>query len=110
MSKNVSKKPPVQKVGVPGFESFQSKKKGDDEKGINWPKLITLPSYKLFISEKFDKESFISQQDDRWSLSHTKTQIEKNGEEELFKMYCDWHHKKGHWPNETPMGELIGDE
>jgi hypothetical protein len=84
-------KPPPIVVGVQGFVATTTK--ADEVPTapallIDWEALTGLPAFQMFVAEK------------------------KGGEvresPDFYAEYCDWHEAKGYWPNETPMGRLIG--
>ncbi len=95
MKENEQQKPPTIRVGVIGFDGFSAKQ------AINWERLITLPPFQMFAAEKLnDCCSKDAQQ-------HAIAFVQMNGAgQDLYEKYCEWHAAKGHWPNETPMGEL----
>lgn len=85
MSDLPAEKPQTQGVGVVGFVAFETKPEAP-QRQIDWARLVGLPSFQMFASER------------RGAISPS---------ERLYAEYCDWHSAKGYWPDECPMGYLI---
>ena len=83
-------KPPTQIAGVQGIDATRFS--ADNLPPINRHRLAGLPPFQMFAAEKGKQPAALV-------LQH-----------EAVQEYVAWHKAKGHWPNETPFGELIGDE
>lgn len=95
-------KPPTQGVGVEGFNAFESKPAPVQE--VNWNRLVGLPPFGMFLSERHPQAKNL---DTHEGIHAYLASIKGHREFELlFSDYCKWHAEKGHWPNETPMGEI----
>lgn len=103
-------KPPTQVAGVTGIAAIPIVVgSGDtDKQAINWNHILTLPPFQMYACEKEPTlvEAF---------AKHTRHErveewLHQHAPEELYASYCEWHKTKGYWPNETPMGELIGEK
>lgn len=110
--KQVSKdiKPAPQTVSVDGFNALMAKydiNRIPKKSKINWARLLTLPSYHMFLIETGSEPQTGSIE--KWALAATNDKLTNKKEKEFYQEYCDWHKAKGYWPNETPMGELLGE-
>lgn len=83
-------KPPPIRLAAQGIGSALS----HDRPEIRWGRIRRLPAFELFVSERFPE------------VGPSMRGLELT--DELFDTYCEWHARKGQWPNETPCGSLIG--
>lgn len=68
---------------------------------IDWAHLFGLPPFQMYAVERARKSAadvMAWMQD--WARSH-------ESEQALFDDYCQWHERKGYWPNESPMGDVV---
>lgn len=69
-------------------------------KQIDWERLSGLPPFQMFAAEKGSPPS--------GSIAEwLNGLIQGAGPQELYDEYCQWHTRKGYWPGETPMGEVV---
>ncbi|MGO1061787.1 hypothetical protein [Acinetobacter lwoffii] len=96
-------KPPTQGVGVTGFVADQYASDLPKKVYIRWDILEHLPKYQMFIVElsRFNIANVME-----WCRGFTQDMVYKHTEDGFFKMYCDWHDKKGYWNNEDYYGGL----
>lgn len=97
-------KPPPIVVGVSGIDAFAGYRE-PVAPGIDWNKLIGLPPFQMFAAETFEFPADQYMQAMTYILHHNSSI--PGALQKLFDGYCQWHAAKGHWPNETPTGELI---
>ena len=83
-------KPPTQIAGVQGIDATRFPV--GHPPTFNRQRLAGLPPFQMFAAEKRQLPAALVLQ------------------EEAVQEYVEWHKAKGYWPNETPFGELIGDE
>jgi len=70
---------------------------------IDWPRLFSLPPFQMFAIERARKSpADVMAWIPAWARSF-------GNDSALFDDYCQWHTRKGCWPNETPMGGAVGD-
>lgn len=69
---------------------------------IDWPRLFSLPPFQMFAIERARKSPADVM---AWMPAWARAQ----SEQALFDDYCQWHTRKGFWPNETPLGGAVGD-
>ena len=96
------KKPPTQTAGVGGIAAHGGM--GEmvmPADYINWNKLVSLPSFEMFVFEESGQHAGASA--DEWVVQRRAGM----GDKPLYELYAKWHRAKGYWPDETPMGELI---
>lgn len=100
--KTTRKKPPTQTAGVGGIDAHGGM--GDmvlPADYIDWNKLISLPSFEMFVFEESGQHAGASASE--WVAQRRSTM----GDKKLYDLYATWHRAKGYWPDETPLGELI---
>ncbi len=93
-------KPPPIVLNVAGIEAKAITLTPDPEAAIDWQKLVSLPPFQMFASEK------MRQPGGEDALQAAMGYARSNDGEALFEEYVDWHAAQGYWPNETPMGEV----
>lgn len=110
-------KPPTQVAAVQGIAPKPVTMNDPEPAGIDdWVKLINLPPFQMFLVEKGylypfsvkDLASSVSNGSVLDSLDKIMT-VAKKPRKKLYREYYEWHQEKGYWPNETPMGEVMGD-
>lgn len=98
-------KPPTQGIGVSGFVAFKTP--ADEPKPlippqtVNWGKLLGLPPFEMYMSEKTG-----NMERNAWQAWLTEN-VTRDGESKVYQAYAEWHTAKGYWVGETPMGEVI---
>ena len=85
-------KPEPIRVGVEGFVAFDAK--AQPPAAIPWGHVLGLPAFQMFLAERHGVAN----------MAAFKPQPE------LYDEYRQWHAEKGHWPNESPLGELVGSD
>ena len=94
-------KPPPIRVGVEGIAPKPIELTPQRPR-IEWERLFGLPPFQMYAVERARKSP-----DDvmAWMPAWARAQ----SEQALFDDYCQWHTRKGCWPNETPLGGAVGD-
>ena len=96
-----AKKPPTQTAGVGGIDAHGGM--GEmvmPADYINWHKIITLPSFEMFVFEESGQAGASASE---WVANRRSSM----GDDKLYDLYAKWHKTKGLWLDETPMGALI---
>ena len=92
-------KPPTQVAGVIGIAAAPVTM--NKAPALDWRAVVALPPFQMYAAEAMRN---VSGKD---SLLHAMDFVEsKGGGQDVFDGYAEWHAAKGHWPNETPMGEV----
>ncbi|RMX08491.1 hypothetical protein D8I35_05280 [Corticibacter populi] len=96
-------KPPAQRVTISGINGIGFGM-GASKSGIDWERVVTLPSFQLFAEEMTPNA------DGKNSLEHAIAYVEQASkskkEADFFQQYAEWFDAKGYWPAETPLGSL----
>lgn len=95
-----TKKPPTQTAGVTGIDAHRPMG-SDPLPRIDWHKLINLPAFEMFVFEESGQQAGASASE--WVANRRATM----GDESLYKLYANWHERKGLWADETPTGGLL---
>ena len=110
------KKPPTQTAGVAGIAAIPIVITPEQkEQTIDWAKLCELPTFQMFAIEREPSLNgafeYVRGENDSVALwekcEPLNAWLTSHEPEDLYKQYCAWHAAKGHWPNETPMGDII---
>ncbi len=67
---------------------------------IDWAHLFGLPPFQMYAVERARKSPADVM---AWLPAWARAQ----SEQALFDGYCQWHERKGYWPNESPMGDVV---
>lgn len=94
-------KPPPIVLNVAGIEAKAITLTPDAASDIDWPKLVALPPFQMFVAEK------MKQPGGKDALEAAIGYASSNDGESLFKEYVEWHAAQGYWPNESPLGEPL---
>lgn len=97
---NFSAKPPPIVLDVAGIDATPIKYAASPL-AVDWRRIAALPPFQMFAAEHEPNASGVD------SLAHAANVIRASGSgAELLTAYEEWHQAKGHWPNETPTGEV----
>lgn len=92
-------KPEPIRVGVEGIAPAPKPARAER---IDWPHLISLPPFQMFAIEHARKSpADVMAWLPAWVRSF-------DDDRALLEDYCQWHARKGYWPNESPMGDAVG--
>lgn len=108
------KKPPTQVAGVSGIADIPIVLTPEQpEQAIDWVKLFQLPTFQMFAVEcepalAEPLSNNLNNGVPLWvQYQSVDAWLHTYHPEDLYKQYCAWHKSKGHWPNETPMGDVL---
>lgn len=110
------KKPPTQIAGVKGIAPKPIELTPAQPEQFNWAKILELPPFQMFAVEQEPSLSvafgnILSNGIPLWEQHKSiDAWLHTYQPEELYRQYAEWHLAKGYWPNETPDGQLIGDD
>lgn len=91
--------PETQVVGAIGI---QSRDIMPAPERVNWSRLISLPAFQLFASERGGPAPGAPLGE--WLAIAAR---DAGAAEKVLDDYRQWHAVKGQWPGETPMGDLL---
>lgn len=91
-------KPPVQAVGVQGFEAFTAK---PAEAALDWRVLAQYPPFQMYVEEREHNALRINSA--QYALERGQAAFAEHGAD-FIKGYLAWWEGKGYWRGEDPMG------
>jgi hypothetical protein len=86
-------------IGAIGIQSADILPSSDR---INWGRLLSLPAFQLFASERGGPAPGAPLGE--WLAIAAR---DAGAAEKVLDDYRQWHAVKGQWPGETPMGDLL---
>lgn len=71
---------------------------------VDWRTVGALPPFQMFVHELAPCPPGRDSQ--QWAIDYAVRYAGQRGNDVLMAEYSKWHGAKGHWPAETPLGQL----